>query len=70
MRRNFRRVWASRESGKSHGIVDADPADLRGGGTESDIAYDDADDAMMMGPLGRSLGSLGLSLGSLGIAWG
>ena len=55
MRRYFLSIWASGESGKSHGFVDADPTDLRGGGaTEGGIAYDDPDDAIMMDPLGRS----------------
>ena len=31
MRRYFLSIWASGESGKSHGFVDADPTDLRGG---------------------------------------
>ena len=70
MRRYFRGIWASGESGKSHGFVDADPADLRGvGATEGDSAYDDADDAMRMDPLGRSWGSLGPSWKLLGSYW-
>ena len=32
MRRYFRGIWASGESGKSHGFVGADPTDLRVGG--------------------------------------
>ena len=69
MRRYFLSIWASGESGKSHGFVDADPTNLRGGrgATEGGIAYDDADDAMMMDPLGRSWGSLGPSWGP---SWG
>ena len=31
MRRYFLGIWASGESGKSHGFVDVDPIDLRGG---------------------------------------
>ena len=38
-----------------------------GGAAEGGIAYDDADDAMMMDPLGRSWGSLGPSWGP---SWG
>ena len=41
-----------------------------GGATEGGIAYDDADDAMMMDPLGRSWGSLGPSWGPLGVVLG
>ena len=71
MWRNFLGIWASGESSKSHGFLDADPADLRGvGATEGDSAYDDADDAMRMDPLGRSWGSLGPSWNPLGVVLG